>query len=44
MLRMGGTSEFDPDFGPGAKFVLTLPVSPREVTPTAPAPQRVFAD
>jgi C4-dicarboxylate-specific signal transduction histidine kinase len=44
MLRMGGTSEFDPTFGPGAKFVLTLPVAPREDTPPTPVPEPVFAD
>jgi signal transduction histidine kinase len=29
MNRMGGTSEFDASFGPGAKFILTVPVAPR---------------
>ena len=28
MKRMGGMSEFDASYGPGAKFVLTLPVAP----------------
>lgn len=30
MLRMGGTSEFDPSYGPGAKFVVTLRAAPAE--------------
>jgi two-component system NtrC family sensor kinase len=29
MNRMGGTSEFDASFGPGAKCILTVPVAPR---------------
>jgi signal transduction histidine kinase len=27
--RMGGKLELDPDFGPGARFILRLPVAPR---------------
>jgi signal transduction histidine kinase len=44
MLRMGGKSEFDPTYGPGAKFVLTIPVAPgARAAERPPAPSSVGA-
>lgn len=37
MNRMGGSAEFDPSYGPGARFILALPIFIEPVTPTPQA-------
>jgi signal transduction histidine kinase len=41
MQRMGGTSDFDATYGPGAKFVLTLAVSSGSTVLTSPPPAAI---
>lgn len=39
MARMGGTAEFDPTYGPGARFILSLPIFTEVAPTTAPVSQ-----